>query len=246
VKKLTFLVVDDERLSRDYIQDLIIEFAPGNTIHEASSVTMALQVIKDFNPDILFLDISMPDAEGFTLLQEIDNRDFELIFITAYSQYAINAIKAGACDYLVKPIRKIDFKNALEVAIKRRLNELERRHYSTGGDLYLANTLLINQHSGVHSIVLKDIVFLKADNTYTTFFCQNGHQLVASKPIKHFEDTLSSKWFFRIHKSHIINMLYFKEYSSVTRVVVLKTGHKFAVSRYRLSDLLKKLRQPAD
>lgn len=244
---LTFLIVDDEQLSRDYIYDLISEFQPEAIISEASSAVGALSVIAKVKPDVLFLDIKMPEVDGFSFLEKLSYRDFELVFITAYSSYALMAFKEGAADYLLKPIKKSDFKTTLAKVSLRRIHELERRKNSPAGrfDKYLYDDLVINLQSGIKNVKIKNIIYLKAENTYTTFYLESGENIVTSKPIKHFENNLQPELFFRIHKSHIISLYHLKEYiakTSGTRQVLMSNGTKLLISKYRLSEFLKRIK----
>lgn len=124
----TVLVVDDEKLSRSYIRNMLLEFDDALQVHEASSAEEALETFKSVSPDILFLDIKMPGTDGFALLRMLPGRDFELVFVTAYDQYAIKAIKEGAADYLLKPIKKQDFKEMLAAVTARRTSTLALRN----------------------------------------------------------------------------------------------------------------------
>ncbi len=239
--KYSFLIVDDETLSRDYIRDLITEFMPGAAIMEAASGKAALRALEENKPDILFLDVKMPDMDGFTVLESVKYRDFELVFITAYSEFAIKAFKEGACDYILKPIKKSEFKETLEKTIVRRKKELEQRQLDS--KKIPVGKLIINHQHGIKIVDIKDIVFLEADNTYTTIYLADDEKIVTSKPIHHFEKTLDSHWFFRIHKSHMINLLHFKEYISKNeKMVLLSNGSRLHISRYRLNEFMQKIK----
>jgi two-component system, LytTR family, response regulator len=241
----SFLIVDDEKLSREYICDLIGEFQPGAGVHQASSVKGALPLLEHVRPDILFLDVKMPGLDGFTLLDLLPDKDFELVFITAYAEYAVQAFKEGACDYLLKPLKKSDFRQTLEKAVARRRNELERREYTSRNPAAdcLDGKLAIHQQVGIKTVALSDIVYIKADNTYTTLHLLNGAKVVTSKPIHHFEKTLPRDCFFRIHKSHIINLYHFKEYTSrSSKMALMDNGDKLLVSRYRLNEFLQRIK----
>lgn len=242
--KFTYLVVDDERLSRDYVIDLLNEFEDRPIIHEAASLQMALALIDSEKPDVLFLDINMPAGSGFDVLESTYYRNFEVVFITAYSEFAIKAIKAGAADYLLKPLNKAEFKLCLEKVVQRRQNvvELQLRRNMDLPDPYLEKTLQINQQNRSFQIAYVDIIYMEADNTYTTFFLANGRKLVASKPIIYFEKELGSKWFFRIHKSHIINLYHYRGHAGGNlKHVMMSDGATLLISRYRWAEFETKL-----
>lgn len=236
----SILIVDDERLSRDYVRDLVTEIQPDATVFEAESADEAIPILENESIDILFSDIEMPGTNGLDLLKSVTNRDFELIYVTAYSQYAIQAIKEGASDYVLKPIKKTEFRSTFEKALERRSRILETNSINGSRPEYLSNRLIISHQQGIKFITLRDIVYLEASNTYTTIVLQSGEKIITSKPINRFERKLSSHWFFRIHKSHIINIYHFKEYLSKDGdVAVMDNGDKLFISRYRLVAFLK-------
>lgn len=244
------LIVDDEKLSRSYISDLIQEFEPEINILEAPNVKTAKSIIETECIDILFLDVNMPEHSGFDLLESVPNNrnDFELIFITAYSEYAIKAIKENASNYLLKPIRKSEFQDALQKAIEKRRNtthsKIGANSSSINNEEYLVHKLALNHQQGIKFIQLKDIVYLKADNSYTTLILNNGEKITTSKPINRFEAKLDPQWFFRVHKSYIINMFHFREYISRDGdIALMNNGEKIYISRYRLAQFLSLIQQ---
>ncbi len=244
IMQLRFLIVDDEQLSRSYISDLVAEFMPGSAIHEAPSARSAIALIQEVKPDILFLDIKMPGTDGFELLGMMQNRDFELVFVTAHSQYAIQAIKEGACDYLTKPIKKTDFRETLKRASERRMKALALHEGKQNEDNYLEQKLVISFQQGMKIISYNDILYLKADNSYTTLFLVNNEKIITTKPINKFEKQLNSCWFFRIHKSYIVNTRHLHEYvAKGHNFAVMADGAKLIISRYRLSDFLQLIRK---
>lgn len=123
------LIVDDERLSRRYLRAMVAEFEPAATILEAESMLSAQKILNSEKVDILILDIMMPGSDGFKLLDGLPQRDFELVFVTAYSQFAIDALRQGAVDYLLKPVRKSDFRQVLQKTVSRRREKLAQAAY---------------------------------------------------------------------------------------------------------------------
>lgn len=233
-----FLVVDDEQLNRSYLRDLISEFEPGAMIREAASARAALLLIEEKCPDVLLLDIRMPEMDGFNLLDKLAHRDFELIFITAYSEYAIRAIKEGAIDYLLKPIKRTDFRDMLTRVRGRRTARLTASPATDSANNYLQQKLIISHNQGKLLVPLADVLYLQAHNTYTTLFLKDGQKITTSKAINKYEERLSRPWFFRIHKSYIINMAHFKEYNSQHSYALMDNGEKLSISRYRLTSFL--------
>lgn len=235
----SILIVDDERLSRNYIRDLITEIAPEAIISEAKSAEEAIPILENEPVDILFTDIKMPGADGFELLKSLSHRNFDLIFVTAYNQYAIEAIKEGAIDYILKPIKKTEFREVFEKVLRKRAKEYESNIQPGNNADYLSNKLVIGHQQGIKYIVLKEIVYLEAHNSYTTIVLTTGEKVTTSKPINRFESKLSPNWFFRIHKSRIINIYHFKEYISKDGdIAVMVNGDKLDISRYRLNEFL--------
>jgi two-component system LytT family response regulator len=242
------LIVDDEKLNREYIRDLVKEFEPNSFIFEAPSGKAAKSILESEDIDILFTDIKMPDMDGFELINSLEPRDFELVFITAYSEFAIKAINESATAYLLKPVNKFDFKDVLLKTIERRKTAINKKilsyNSSVQSESYLLNKLAINHQQGIKFIALKDIIYLKADNSYTTIVLNGGEKIISSKPINRFEAKLNPYWFFRVHKTYIINMFYFKEYVSKDGdIAVMTNGDKIYISRYRLGQFLSLIQQ---
>jgi two-component system, LytTR family, response regulator len=161
---------------------------------------MGIVYIEDYKPDVVFLDISMPGMSGFTLLSKLTYRDFKLVFTTAHKEYAIEAIKNGAFDYLLKPISDEDFKTCVHKIINER-QQIPTKQITTS-----TSFIEINVKDGIIYMKQKDIIRLEASRSYTVFYLDNGIKHVASRSIKEFEEKLDVDIFYRCHKSHIINL----------------------------------------
>lgn len=236
---LRILVVDDERLSRLYIQDLVKELDAHALVFEARNATEAIAIFEQHTIDILFSDIRMPKNDGFDLLQQLSHRNFELVFITAYSQYALQAIKENVADYLLKPLQKDEFADMYKRVCER---VYARRRKSLNSDAALSDKLALSHSKGIKFMSLQDIVYLEGANTYTTLVLANGERVLSSKPISRFEQTLNADWFFRIHKSYLINIFHFQEYISYDGdYAKMSNQDKLNISRYRLSEFLKRV-----
>jgi two-component system, LytTR family, response regulator len=243
----SFLVVDDEKLSRSYISDMITEFVPNSVIRDAHSAKSAKPILESEPIDVLFLDIKMPGVSGFELLESLPNRNFELIFVTAFKDYALKAIKNDACDYLLKPVKKSDFKVSIQKAIEKRdkvnASRDAKKAFDQALSHYQDSKLTISHQQGTKVIALKDIIYLKADNTYTTIFLTTGEKIITSKPINRYEDALDPNWFFRVHKSYIVNIFHLKEYlSKEDNAALMDNGEQIYISRYRLTHFLEVLK----
>jgi two-component system LytT family response regulator len=241
-----FLIVDDEKLNRSFIKNLILDFEPQSTVFDAKSVAAAKQILENNEIDILFLDIKMPEADGFDLLKLFPVRNFELIFVTAYSEYAINAIREGAQDYILKPIKIPEFQKALYRVIDKlkRKALLHSAPEATPTEKLLNSTITIKTQKGTNFVQLKHIIYVQADNTYTTLHLSGGEKVITTKPIIKYEEMLDPKLFFRIHKSYIINLSHFKEHISMNGDwALMDNGIKLTISRYRLKHFLDFLKE---
>lgn len=240
-----FLIVDDERLNRSYVRDLISEYLPDAVISEAAAAGPALDLLAAGGIDVLLLDIRMPGMDGFELLKALPDRSFELVFITAYSEHAIAAIREGAADYLLKPIRKTEFRDMLARIAARRPAGGERATAVPDTHPALSRKLAIHHQQGRQFVALNEIVYLKASNSYTTLYLSGGQKITTSRPISKYEEVLQPPHFFRIHKSYIIGLRHLEEYLSRDGgAVLMNDGTRIGISRYRLSAFLELLASP--
>ena len=235
----SFLIVDDEELSRNYIADLLLEFWPGARVAgSVSNTDQARKLLMEEDIDVLFLDIKMPGENGIEFLNSLkDRQHFKTVFITAYNNFTIPAIKAAAFDYLLKPIDRIEFQQTLNRVKNALLNPLNRMPNPAATASVQDHKLTVHHSNGFKVITLGDIVYLQASNNYTNIRLISGETVVVSKPLKEFQVKLNNGFFFRIHKSYIINISYVDQYSSDDGGhVLMKTGENIYISRYKLSD----------
>ena len=230
------VIVDDEISNIENLTILLNKYCPKITVAGmATNVEQALRVISETNPSVLFLDIQMPGKGGFDLLKSIATPDFEIIFVTAYDQYAIQAIKFSAIDYLLKPInieelvRAVD--RAIANAVKKKQNErLENliRTISNKNQLRIA----IPGHKETLFISPETILFCKSDNNYTHFYLKDDRKHTSSKPIFEYEELLSSYGFIRCHQSYLVNSIFIKSWIKVDGDrLLIEGGHEIPVSR---------------
>ncbi len=248
---LNILIADDEKISRLYIRNLISEFLPGASIYEADSAARAKEILLENIVGILFLDINMPKMNGIELMKSFDKKGFELVYITAYEKYAIDAIKQDAVDYILKPINKREFRNMLQRVI--RIHEEKKTHIkkATATDLseeaYAKQKIAVYHENGIKFIPISEIEYLKALNTYTLIHHISGAKTIVSKAINRFENNLDPRWFFRIHKSYIINIRAVRAYSPTENNMVITTnGAEIPVSRRRLKTFLEIMKNNKD
>lgn len=230
------VIVDDEISNIENLTILLNKYCPKITVAgTATNVEQALLVISATNPSILFLDIQMPGRGGFDLLKNMATPDFEIIFVTAYDQYAIQAIKFSAIDYLLKPINIDELVMAVDRAIvnavKKKQNErLENliRTISNKNQLRIA----IPGHKETLFISPETILFCKSDNNYTHFYLKDDRKHTSSKPIFEYEELLSPYGFIRCHQSYLVNSVFIKSWIKVDGDrLLIEGGHEIPVSR---------------
>lgn len=251
-KILTAVVVDDEEFARENLRMLLSEFCEGvNVAAVAASAKDARKLVEELNPDIVFLDIMMPGEDGFLFLESLENRRFEVVFTTAFRDFALKAIKHDALDYLEKPIDIDELQKAVEKA-RVNLNAKQENRLSDDRltrilqDIALTNTVektIVPTKDGLAVIRNADIIRLEADENYTTLFCIGSKKYVSSKGIRAFEDKLDPHMFMRVHKSHIINIAHhLKEFSrSEGNIAIMSDGAQVPVARRKLQEFLEKL-----
>ncbi|WP_426278385.1 LytR/AlgR family response regulator transcription factor [Chryseobacterium sp. S-02] len=209
--KTQVCIIDDEQDGREYIALLLENEFPEIQINfQASSVEDAFIYLTKNSPDILFLDIQLNGGTAFDLLSKFKNLSSQIIFITAYENFAIQAIRNGATDYLLKPIKKMDF----IIAVNKALENIRKNKALS------SNTVQNNQNNkislptlqGFKMITITDIVRCEADSSYTTFYLADKTKIIVSKTLHEFEETLAEHNFFRIHHKHLINLDHLQEY----------------------------------
>ncbi len=242
------LIIDDEQNARENLKIILNDFCANvNVVAEGESAEEARELIARHKPDLLFLDINMPNEDGFELLNSIEDKNFSVIFITAHNQFALKALKAGAIDYIEKPIDIEDLQAAVakiskegESAssnvdfgmIKQLLNEYKAESKS--------ETIAVPTLSGYEIIKAEDIIHLEADESYTRIFLVDGGKCVSSMTIARYEKVLDPNTFFRVHKSHIINTRHhLKEFNRHEgNVAIMDTGEAIPVARRKLSGFI--------
>jgi two-component system, LytTR family, response regulator len=184
----------------------------------------------------LFLDIDMPQLDGFGFLNRLDDRPFEVIFTTAYNQYAINAIRSEALDFLLKPINQDELNDCLDKLIKRKSESSKSNTRS------FLSKISVPSQKGLQFLSKEEIIYVSADKNYTTFYMHNQKDIVASKTLKEFEYILENIGFFRIHHSTMINLNHIVEYiKGEGGIVVMSNGAQLEVSRRRKQAFLENI-----
>lgn len=242
------LVVEDESKSRSMLLAMIQKVNPNlQVVGEANNVKDGVEKIKSLKPDLVFLDVSMPDGTGFDLLEQVQGQKFDLIFATASDQHAIKAIKYSACDYLLKPIDIDELKIAIDKVLEKKtgtpnmdnLNFLIQQ-LKKADDNFQKITLPTG--NAYEIVAIKDIVRCEADASYTTFYLLDKRKIMVSFGLKHYEELLPSNEFIRVHHQHLINMNHVVRYLKEDGgYAVMVDGSKIELSRRKKDHFLEKL-----
>ncbi|RZL16493.1 MAG: response regulator transcription factor [Pedobacter sp.] len=243
------IIIDDEQHCIDRLQNLISLYCNDEVqiVNTYTNVEDAIEGLKMESPDLIFLDIQINNRTGFELLEETKNRSFNVVFTTAFEQYALKAFKFSAADYLLKPIDLDD----LRETIGRLKDGQKKGNASENIEVLMQNMrqfqnqmkkITVPTVNGLVFIPVQDIFHCKSDINYTTLFLKDGKRLMVAKTLKEFEGLLSYYDFFRIHNSHLINLAYLKNYNKGKGgFVTLEDGTELEVSSRRKDDFLKRL-----
>lgn len=238
--KLNAIIVEDEANSREILTNYLAKYCP--TVHllgEAASIKEGLELIEKHQPDLIFLDVEMPFGNAFDLLDQVPNRTFETVFVTAYNQYAMDALNSHAAYYLMKPINIDELIKAVEYVgeIRSKENALEDQILQPKTNK-IDGKITLPQQDGFQVLNVADILFCKADDNYTEIYLDNKKILV-SKTLKYFEEAMADFPFARIHKSYLVNVNAIAKYKKGKGgSVVLHNGKELLVSASKKKELL--------
>lgn len=250
MSQIKAILIDDEERARNTLSSLLANYCPEiNVLATCSNVPDGVLAINKHKPDVVFLDIEMPDYNGFELLGFFREIDFDIIFVTAYSEYAVKAFEISAVDYILKPIDIDQLKNSVEKLKQKKLHsqmqeqiELLKESYR-GEDI---RKIALSMSNGLTFVEVSDIILLEADGAYTTFYLKDGQKILVSKKLKFYEDILSNRsHFFRTHRSYFININFIKNYSRGENAILMDNDFLVTISRDRKQEfetLLKDLR----
>lgn len=237
-KTFNAILVDDEDSARNILSNLLINFCPQiNIIDKCEDVEQAVESIKKNKPDLVFLDIEMPNYAGYEITSFFEQIDFEIIFITAYDHYAIKAFQVSAVDYLLKPI---DI-SRLKEAVAKFISKSEIKNASLNYEVLVESLKddkikkIVVPHQGDQKILfLTDIIAIEASESYSYIHTLDSQKYMVSKNLKHFENLFSSNSnFLRTHKSWIVNLDFLKEYSKSKLILELENGIQAKLSKYK-------------
>lgn len=240
---LKAVLIDDDQSNLSALTEKLVKHCPQvEIIAKCDNGPDGIKVIDNLKPDIVFLDIEMPVMNGFVMLQHLTYKNFELIFVTAYDHYAIQAIRYSALDYLVKPIEIDELKTAVAKAEANMINRsshlqldllLEQLHKKQPQRITIPTT------DGLRFINISDIIYLEASNNYTNIYVSGNQKFLVSRTLKDFEELLPSEIFLRIHHASIINKNHVEKYiRGDGGQVVMRNGNVLDVSKRKKSDFL--------
>jgi len=231
------VLIDDEISNLENLRTLLEKHCPQVTIQAtAGDIANAVDAIEAYQPDLVFLDIQMGEDTGFDVLKRLPMRNFEVIFVTAYDHYGIQAVKFAALDYLLKPIDILELNEAVGKAEQKRaqlptsqldflLQQLKKPEANV-------TKIALQMQSEIRYIALEEIVRCEADNTYTRFFLSSEEKILVSKSLKEYADLLKPNGFLRTHQSHLVNPKYVKSWLKEDGgILLLQSGEKIPISK---------------
>ena len=243
---LHILLVDDEIDALEALEWKLKNYIEDVEITTCNSPIKAIDIINNEKPDVVFLDIQMPEMDGFTMIEKLDNRDFNLIFTTAHDEFALKAIKVSAIDYLLKPVDKDELQeaiNKIQASKKGEGDLLENKLQLLLQNLNESSDKVnISADGKVYLIDRDDVIMLKSDKSYTTIYLKSEQQILVSKTLKEVEKKFNTPQFFRVHNSYLINLNHVKEYlKGLGGELIMTNGLTASISRNRKAELFKKL-----
>jgi two-component system, LytTR family, response regulator len=212
------LLIDDEENNIIVLKGMIEKFIPEiTTVYTAIGGKQGVQAVHNYNPDLIFLDIEMPVMNGFDLLQKFSGKLFDVIFVTAYSHYAIKAVRFSALDYLLKPVDKDELKSAVQRYTEKIKSQTDLQYQYENFLQNLKNKnnnkLAISTVEGIHFLMPSNIIRCEAEGSYTKFYLADKKTVTTSKDLKEYDQILSDHDFIRVHRAHLINRSYINSIS---------------------------------
>lgn len=236
--KLTSIIIDDEFHGRENLKCLLENYCPEIIVLAcASSVTSAKKLVQIHRPDVVFLDINMPILDGFDFLNEFEVRNFMVVLVTAYQDFGINAVKANANDYLLKPL---DIRELKLTVKKLFVTKSAKKPDESPAKM---DKLVLPTSHGFEVLVFDELLRLEAEGYYTLLHIAGGKKKLITRTLKDFEESLPCDRFFRTHKSHLVNLKFVKEYSnSGGAYITMVDGSKVELSRRKSAEFILKIK----
>lgn len=241
---LKTVLIDDEINALEALEWKLNRYIEDIEIIKCNSPQEGIDVIDSEKPDLVFLDIEMPEIDGFELLKRLNYKGFQLIFTTAHDEFALKAIKVSAIDYLLKPVDKDELITAIEkVNASKKEIKLEDKLQSLFSNMnQKADKINIAADGKIYLLDKEEVVMLKSDKSYTTIFLKDDNSILVSKTLKEVEKKFNFPQFYRVHNSYLININHVKEYlKSDGGELVMSNGMRAGISRNKKADLLEKL-----
>jgi two-component system LytT family response regulator len=242
---LKALLVDDEENSRTALKNMLVDYCKDVTvIGEVGTVEKAVEVIKILQPNLVFLDIVMPKENGFELFNYFDKPTFDVIFSTAYNDYAVKAFQLSAIDYLLKPVDLVLLRNAIEkVKEKKLLDSQPERIAILGNNMGSSlEKISLPTSEGYLYMEIKNIIRCEAQGNYTQFYFKDGNKILVSKTLKGYESVLADLHFFRINRSQLVNLKCIKMVGRQRNPsVILDDGTELVMTSFRKDEFFKKM-----
>lgn len=242
VHRIKTILVEDEKKSLLTLHKLLENYCPEvQVIGEAGSVHEGLEIIPSLNPELVFMDIAMPDGDAFDLLNNLDYIDFEIVFTTAYNEFALKAFDFAALHYLLKPVNHIDLIEAVNRFQRTRAELLINERISILNQSLHNNFVKISLPTidGMIILEIEKIIRIEADSNYCQFHLTDETSLVVSRSMNYFENILADLDFFRVHNTHIVNLKYVRKYHKGRGgLITMADGSQIAVSASRKKDFL--------
>jgi two-component system LytT family response regulator len=246
---ISAIIIDDKKRNASFLSGLLKEYCPEvELLGEANSVKTGVELINAVKPSLVFLDVEMPDGTGFDLLEQLHEKDFNVIFTTAHDHYALRAIKFSALDYLLKPINYLELQAAIEKVKEEKQDDSLLNNISmllknlTPASGKPTGKIAFPDMEGHTFVDISDIVRLEADGNYTHVYMADGSKILASRTLKEFEVFIDKYDFVRIHRTHVINMNHIKNYIKGNGgYVVMDDGSTAEVSVRKKDEFLRKI-----
>lgn len=237
MSKIKAILIDDEESARDVLENLLLKFCPEvELLHKCENLTQGIELINKEQPDLVFLDIEMPNYAGYEIVNFFDKINFEIIFVTAYDQYAIKAFEIAAIDYLLKPIDIDRLKQSIERVLSAKSIETQTprlKVLSESLESKKITNIAISDKGQQHIIAIDTIIAIEAQESYCIIHTTD-RKFTISKNLKHFETMLETlSQFIRVHKSWVINKVFLKNYSKSELTIQLSNGLITKLSKYK-------------
>jgi two-component system LytT family response regulator len=244
---LRVVIVEDETHSREALKSLLMEFCENvEIVGLAGDVDSAVKTIRETKPDVVFLDVELQTGTGFNVLEKTQDIHFDIIFTTAFEQYAVKAIKLSSIDYLLKPIDITELQQAVEKAqVKRSEEDQQKKLETLMSNLETSSgnkRICLATSDGLEFINVSDIIYCEASGSYTTFYLTNGNKILVSKNLKEYESVLSDQHFMRVHNSFLINLIEVKKFvKSDGGYILMKNNTQISISQKKRDEFLERM-----